>query len=121
VVLFLTDYKQFKEYEKTQRQAHETAKNLGQVSKSVNFVVLAGLNFTFTVIPFIIVLLIDGILRSYSGNATVGISFLIISFAVAEFFGVLAHTSEQKKIQEQLHAQTQADNERLAKVIKEQS
>jgi phosphoglycerol transferase MdoB-like AlkP superfamily enzyme len=120
VLLFLTYYKGFKDYEKTQRQAHETAKNLGQVSKSVNFILLAVVRFGFTITPFLIVLLVDAILRSYSGNATIGISFLLISFAVAEFFGVLAHTAEQKTIQERLHAQTQADNERLAQVIKEQ-
>lgn len=119
VLLFLTYYKKFKEYQKTQLQAHETAKNLGQVSHSVNFILLAILNFVFTVIPFVLILLVDSVLRSYSGNASLGISFLLLSFAVAEFFHVLAYTSEQQHIQEALVKKTQKDNERLAEVIKE--
>lgn len=119
VLIFLTYYKKFKDYQKEKLQAHENARNLGQVSQTVNFVILAVLNFAFTIIPFIIVLLIDSALRSYSGNATLGISFLILSFGVSEMFGVMYHTREQKKIQEKLVAKTQDENERLAEIIKE--
>lgn len=119
VLLFLTYYKKFKDYQKAQLQAHENARNLGQVSQTVNFVILAGLNFGFTIIPFVLILLVDSALRSYSGNATLAISFLLLSFGVAEMFGVLYHTSEQAKIQEKLAEKTKADNERLAEVIKE--
>lgn len=119
VLLFLTYYKKFKDYQKEKLQAHENARNLGQVSQTVNFVILAVLNFTFTIIPFVIVLLIDSALRSYSGNATLGISFLMLSFGVSEMFGVMYHTSEQKNIQEKLVKKTQDENERLAEIIKE--
>lgn len=119
VLLFLTYFKKFKDYQKEKLQAHENARNLGQVSQTTNFVILAVLNFAFTIIPFVIVLLIDSALRSYSGNATLGISFLLLSFGVAEMFGVMYHTSEQKKIQEKLVQKTQAENERLADIIKD--
>lgn len=118
ILLFLTFYKRFIDYRKEKLQAHETAKNLGQLSQSVNFTVLAGLNFTFTAIPFIIVLLIDSTLRTYSGNPTLGISFLLLSFGVSEFFGVMYRTHEQKKIQDQLLKKTQEENERIAKAVK---
>lgn len=119
VLLFLTYYKKFKDYQKAQLQAHENARNLGQVSQTVNFILLAILNFGFTIIPFVLILLVDSALRSYSGNASLGISFLLLSFGVAEMFGVMSHTAEQKKIQEALVSKTQADNERLAEIIKD--
>jgi len=118
VLIFLSFYKRFRDYKKEKLHAHETAKNLGQISQSVNFILLGVLNFTFTVIPFIIVVLIDNTLKSYTGNAAVGISFLILSFGLSEFFGVLYRTNEQKKIQDDLYKKTEKENERLAKVIK---
>lgn len=121
ILVFLTYYKKFKDYQKRQEQAHETARNLGQASETVNFIALGLLNFTFTSIPFFIVLLVERVLLNYSGNAVMGIGFLLASFFVGEFFNILYRTSEQVKIREKLVAKEKAHIEELTQQIKDRT
>lgn len=119
ILLFLTYYKKFKDYKEQQEQAHENARNLGQASHTVNFITLGVVSFIFTAIPFFIVLLLDRVLLNYSGNATIGISFLLMSFFVGEFFNILHRTSEQVKIREALVKKEQEHIDAITQKIKD--
>jgi large-conductance mechanosensitive channel len=119
LIIFISLYNKHKTWYKEQKQAHETARNLGQLSHTVNFWLMGVSAFIFTAIPFIVLGLLDGVLTAYEGNITLWIGYLLISFAVGHFFNTLNYYSEQKKIYDKQVKQQQAHNEALANEIKE--
>lgn len=119
IIVWLTFYKRFKEWHKEQRQAHQTARNLGQLSHETNFTVLHLGNFFFTSVPFVILILFDRVLASYKGNLSLWIVGIIVSIGVSSFFGVLADYKEQLKIKVKQAEDGKAHAEQLAKTIKD--
>lgn len=117
--IFILLYNKFKEWHKTQKQAHETARNLGQTSHTVNFTLLGFANFFFMSVPFIVLSLLDGVLKSYQGNISLWVGYLLISIAISQFFDVVYYQTEQKRIKERLLNDTLAHNEKLAQTIKD--
>lgn len=119
VILFLSFYSRFKTWYKEKKQAHETARNLGQVSHSINFILLALGNYFFIAIPFVILILLEGAVKSYDGSITQAVGYLLLSIGVSQFFDVLYYQSEQKKIQQKIVNKVQQESEELVKAIKE--
>ena len=119
IILFLVFYNRFKNWYKEKKQAHETARNLGQVSQSTNFILLALGNYFFVSIPFLILVLLEGAVKSYDGSITQAVGYLLLSLGVSQFFDVLYYQAEQKKIQEKLVAKAKEESEQLIQAIKE--
>lgn len=120
IILFLIFYNKFRSWYKEKKQAHETARNLGQISHTTNFIVLALGNYFFLSVPFLILILLEGAVKSYDGSITQAVGYLLLSLGVSQFFDVLFYQTEQKRIKEKLVEQTQKESEQLVQAIKEQ-
>lgn len=120
IILFLIFYNRFKSWYKEKKQAHETARNLGQISHTTNFIVLALGNYFFLSVPFLILILLEGAVKSYDGSITQAVGYLLLSLGVSQFFDVLFYQTEQKRIKERLVEQTKKESEQLVQAIKEQ-
>lgn len=120
LLLFLIFYNRFKLYYKEKKQAHETARNLGQISHTTNFITLALGNYFFLSVPFLILILLEQAVKNYDGSISQAITYLLLSFAVSQFFDVLFYQSEQKKISEKIVEQAKKESEQIAQAIKEQ-
>ena len=119
IILFLIFYNKFKTYYKEKKQAHETARNLGQISHEINFITLSLGNYFFTSLPFLILILLEQAIESYDGSITIAVGYLLISFFISSFFDILYYQSEQKKIAYKLKEKTQEESERIAQIIKD--
>lgn len=119
IFVFLLLYNRFREWRKLKLHAHETARNLGQVSHTVNFTLLGLANFVFMSIPFIILTLLDTVLKSYQGNISLWVGYLLISIGVAQVFEVIYYQTDQKRIRERLLQEQVEHNELLAQRIKD--
>lgn len=120
LILFLIFYNRFRTYYKEKKQAHETARNLGQISHTTNFITLALGNYFFLSVPFLILILLEQAVKNYDGSISQAITYLLLSFAVSQFFDVLFYQSEQKKISEKIVEQAKKESEQIAQAIKEQ-
>lgn len=118
LIVFLVLYTRFKSWYKDKRQAHETARNLGQVSHTTNFIGLGVANLIFMSIPLLIVMLLDNVVANYNGNLSVWIGFIILSWSVATFFTIMFDYSEQKKIKDAELAKQKEETDKLIKEIK---
>lgn len=119
ILIFLSYYVKYKSWYKTKKQAHETARNLGQVSHTTNFFILGLTNFLFTSIPFAILILLESAIRNYEGNISVHVGYLLISVFVSQLFDTLYYYTEQTQIKERLNKEIQEQTEQLAKNIRE--
>jgi Ca2+/Na+ antiporter len=117
--VFIVAYNRFKAWHKEQRQAHETARNLGQVSHTVNFTLMGIVDFFFTSVPFIVLILLDGVLKSYDGNLTIWIGYILLSLFVAHLFNIIYYVTEQKSIKQAILDKQQASNQALVEQIRE--
>jgi membrane protease YdiL (CAAX protease family) len=120
IILFLLFFNRFRTWYKEKKQAHETARNLGQISHTTNFTILALGNFFFLSIPFLILILLEQAVESYEGSIAKAVGYLLLSFFISQFFDVLHYQSEQSKIREKLVEATKKESEALAEAIKEQ-
>ena len=119
IILFLLFFNRFRTWYKEKKQAHETARNLGQISHTTNFTVLALGNLFFTSTPFLILILLEQAVKAYEGSLAQAVGYLILSFSISQFFDVLYYQSEQKKIREKLAVHAQKESEELAQAIKD--
>lgn len=119
IILFLSFYSRFRTWYKEKKQAHETARNLGQISHTTNFTILALGNLFFLSTPFLILILLEQAIQSYEGSVGQAVGYLIVSFGISQFFDVLYYQSEQKKIKERLVEQATKESEELAQAIKD--
>lgn len=119
IILFLSFYSRFRTWYKEKKQAHETARNLGQISHTTNFTILALGNLFFLSTPFLILILLEQAIKSYEGSVGQAVGYLIVSFGISQFFDVLYYQSEQKKIKERLVEQATKESEELAQAIKD--
>ena len=116
--VFIVAYNRFKAWHKEQRQAHETARNLGQVSHTVNFTLLGIVDFFFTATPFLILTLLDGVLKNYEGNLSIWVGYILLSLFVAHLFNIIYFETEQKKIRQAILDREKATNQALVEQIK---
>lgn len=119
IILFLVFYNKFKAYYKEKKQAHENARNLGQVSHQINFVTLSLGNYFFTSLPFLILILLEQAIKSYNGSIALAVGYLLISFFISSFFDILYYQSEQKKIANKLKEKEREESEKIAQIIKD--
>lgn len=117
--VFIVAYNRFKAWHKEQRQAHETARNLGQVSHTVNFVLIGITDFFFTSVPFIVLLLLDNVLKNYQGNLSIWVGYILLSLGIAHLFNIIFYETEQKNIKQSILDKQKATNDALVEQIRE--
>jgi len=118
LITFLVLYTRFKSWYKDKRQAHETARNLGQLSHTTNFIGLGVANLTFMAIPLLIVMLLDNVIADYDGDLSVWIGYILLSWGVATFFNIMFDYSEQKKIKDKEITKQKEETDKLIQEIK---
>lgn len=118
ILIFLSYYGKYKSWYKIKKQSHETARNLGYVSQSTNFVLLGLSNFFFNSIPFYILILLEIALNNYSGNISVHVGYVILSLLISQFFDIIYNYTEQANIKEKQSKEVREATEKLAENIK---
>ena len=118
LIVFLSLYKRFKDWYKEKRQAHETARNLNQLSHTTNFIGLGIANLVFMSIPLLILMLLDNVVAEYNGNLSLWVGFILLSWSIATFFTVMFDYSEQRKIKDKELAKQKEETDKLIKEIK---
>jgi hypothetical protein len=84
----------------------------------VNFTLLGIVDFFFTATPFLILTLLDGVLKNYEGNLSVWVGYILLSLFVAHLFNIIYFETEQKKIKQAILDKEKATNQALVEQIK---
>jgi Na+/H+-dicarboxylate symporter len=97
-----------RKYRRNKEVAHEVARNLGQPDQAFNPIVFEVLNYVAYVLPFIVLILINNVLRDYGGNAIWPLLLVVLSFTIGYGTKIAGVAVEQSFLR-------QAQIERLGK------